>query len=301
MLGNFEIGVLAGFGTACSWSVSCLVHVAASRQLGVHTFLMIRQPLAVLALGGSALLAGQFIAYPLMPMLLAIGSGILGIALCDWLFYESVSRIGVRPAQVCQSFNACITALLGVFFLDEYLGLQGIAGLALATLGVILVVLAEQRGCSGGSSDPAVRRMGVIMALTSATMLASGMILSKEAMRVGVPPLMLAFVRNLAASVVLWSVGIWLHRVSETLVAAKTHPQVIRLLLVGCVFGPAGGMWLSMVALDKAPAAIASTVIGLQPVVLLIMTGFLERRCPALGSILGSIIACGGAALLLLR
>ena len=300
-MGTFTWGVLAGLGTACSWSVSCLVHAAASRQLGVHPFLMIRQPLAVVALGGAALLAGQVMLYPFLPMLLGLTSGLLGIALSDWLFYESVARLGVRTAQVCQSFNACITAMLGVIFLNEYLGLQGYFGLALATAGTILVVLAEQRGGSGGSADPAARRAGVIMALASACVMAAGMIFSKEAMRLGIPPLMLAFVRNLAASAVLWGAGICLHRVAATLEAARTHPMVLRWLLVGCVFGPAGGMWLSMVALDYAPAAIASTLIGLQPVVLLIMTGFLERRCPAIGSIIGCMAACGGAALLLLR
>lgn len=298
---GFELGVLAGFGTACAWSVSCLVHAAASRKLGVHIFLMIRQPMAVIALGMVALFTGQLGLYALAPLLMALVSGLIGIALCDWLFYESVLRIGVRPAQVCQSFNACITAVLGVLFLDEYLGVQGVIGLLTATFGVILVVLAEQRGCTGGSSDPKIRATGIAFALISAFVLACGMILSKEAMRYDIPPVTLAFLRNLAATVMLWSVGACMRRITETVRSAKDNPQVLRWLMLGCVFGPAGGMWLSMVALNNAPAAVATTVIGLQPVVLLIMSGILEKRCPATGSIIGSVVACCGAALVLLR
>ena len=44
------IGVLAGVGTAFSWSVSSTVHAQASRLLGVHPFMMLRQPLAVCVL-----------------------------------------------------------------------------------------------------------------------------------------------------------------------------------------------------------------------------------------------------------
>ena len=42
-------------------------------------------------------------------------------------------------------------------------------------------------------------------------------------------------------------------------------------------------------------------LIGLEPIALLIVTGIIERRVPSVNSIIGSCIACAGAAILLLR
>ena len=301
MLTGMMLGVLAGLGTACAWAVSSVMNTAASRILGVHRFLMIRQPLAMLILGCACLVAGQFAAYGFTALLLALMSGAVGIALSDWAFYEGTQRIGLRATQICHSTNACMTALLGLVFLDEYLGVQGFVGILAVTAGTSLVLIAEQRGQSFWVAANTALGKGVALALLSALVTAVGLILSKEALRQELPPLMLAFIRNLSASCVLWTFGIALHRVRETAKAARECRQIYLLLAAGCAVGPAGGMWLSMVALEYAPAGIAATLIGMQPLFLLLLLGILERRCPAVGSILGSLLACAGAAMVLLR
>ena len=297
-----SIGIVAGFATAFSWAISSTVHSAVARILGVHAFMMVRQPLAVLVLGAGCLVAGQFQAYPLHAVSMALFSGVLGVALCDWCLYEAVLRVGIRPALVCHSLYVCCTALLGVLLLDEALGLQGMLGIAIATLGVIMVIISEKRHASGAApATPAQRRLGIALALLSAVAVALGFIGSKQALQEGIPPLMLTLLRNLVASAVLWGAGLCMHRARTTLSAVRASPQAVKLLLIGCVFGPTGGIWLSSVALAYAPTAVASTLIGLQPVALLLVTGLWERRCPSFGSIIGSCTACAGAAVLLLR
>lgn len=301
------IGIAAGLGTALSWAISSTIHASISRMLGVHSFMMLRQPLAMTVLFVFCLMAGQFQAYSPWAMGMALISGVLGLVICDWCLYEGILRIGIRSALVCHSLYVCCTALLSVVMLGEHLGLQGFLGIALATAGVITVIIAEQRHAPPAQAQdqaaisPAQYHFGVILALLSALFMALGLVASKEALQEGIPPLMLTFMRNLVASVVLWGAGLCLHNVRSTLVALRAHPRAVKLLLAGCVFGPAGGIWLSSVALDYAPAAVASTLIGLQPVALLLVTGIWERRCPCLGSILGSCTACAGAAVLLLR
>lgn len=270
-------------------------------MLGVHPFMMLRQPLAVAALGVACLLLGEVDAYPLLPVSLALLSGLLGIALCDWCLYESIFRIGIRSTLVCVSLNSCLTALFGVLFLGEYLGMQGILGILIATLGVITVIVAEQRDVHAVAVTPRQRNIGLALALCSAFGLAVSMIVSKEALRLELPALPLAFLRNVAATSIIWIFGLGLHRVRIALNALRENPSVLKLLLAGCFFGPGGGTWLSIVALQHAPAGIAATLIGLQPVTVMIISGIWERRRPTTASILGACIACGGAALLLLR
>lgn len=295
------LGVAAGLGTAISWSLASIFNSTSSRHVGVFHFIMMRQPLASLVLGIACFLSGEFVVYPASSAGVAALSGLIGLILCDLCLYNSILLIGIRPALVCHSLYSCCTALFGTIFLHEYLGIQGVCGLLVATLGVMAVIVCEQRDVHAVHVPPCKRNLGVLLALLSAVLMAIGLVLSKEALRQGLPPLMLSFMRNATACLLIWCTAIALGRVRSAWTALKTHPQVWKLLPLGCITGPAGGIWLSSVALENLPAAVASTLIGLQPIALLVATGILEHRCPVRGSILGSIAACGGAALLLLR
>ena len=298
-----EIGIAAGLGTACSWGVSAVINAAAAKRVGVYTFMMIRLPLAVLILIPPCLIAGQFQSYPPYALFMGFISGILGLVVCDWCLYTAVLRIGIRTAMVCQSLYACITALLGMVMLSEYIGVQGFLGITIATLGVSMVIIAERQHVAPSLAgvDPSRLRLGVLLALCAAVALALGLIVSKVAIQEGIPPLILTLLRNAAGAFVLLGTGIGLHRIQSALASVRAAPRVIRLLLIGCIFGPTGGIWLSLVALEHAPTAVASTLIGMQPVALLFVSGLHERRFPSLGSIVGACTACIGTAILLLR
>lgn len=295
------IGVLAGIGTAISWSLSSMVHAQASRLLGVHPFMMLRQPLAACVLVVVCALVGQLRLYAWEPTVMAVLSGLIGIALSDWCVYEAINRIGIRSTLVCLSLNACATALMGVVFLGEHIGVQGIAGMGIATMGVAMVIVGEQRDVHSRRVSPRERNLGLLLALGGACALAVGMIASKEALRLDMPPLALSLLRNVAATVLLWVFGVGLHRVRRALRAPFETPVVIKYLLAGCFFGPTGGIWLSCVALQHLPAGVAATLIGLQPVAVFVVSGIWERRRPAGASIIGACTACAGAAVLLLR
>ena len=242
-------GVFLAIATAFSWALGCVVHTTASRVVGIPAVMLIRQPLASVVLGIFCLVMGDLWLPSLHLFWLAAASGVFGIIIGDACQYAGALTIGLRPAQVCQSLSSCFTALFGSIYLNEYIGLQGWLGMFVATCGVILVVLSEQRDAHNPPVSSKQRNKGVIISLLAAVFVALGIVFSK----------------------------------------------------LGCLFGPAGGIWLSCVALDYLPAAVAAMLIGLQPIALLIITGIMERRIPAPNSIIGSIIACTGAAILLLR
>lgn len=295
------IGVGAGIGTAFSWSISSLFHSQATRLIEVQTFMMIRQPLALFVLGIVCFLTGESFVFPLEPISMALISGLTGIVISDWCAYESIARIGIRSTLVCLSLNACFTGLLSLFFMGEVLGAQGLAGIVISTCGVIAVIMAEQRDVHARRVSKKERNVGIALALFAALTLSIGMITTKQALHLGMTTLPLAFWRNLVASLALWGVGIFLHHVHKACTALFEKPILIKYLLVGCLFGPAGGIWISCVALQRLPAGVAATLIGLQPVAILIVSGIWERRVPVKGSIIGACVACAGAALLLLR
>lgn len=170
-----------------------------------------------------------------------------------------------------------------------------------ATCGVILVVLSEQRDAHNPPVSSKQRNKGVIISLLAAVFVALGIVFSKQALQEGIGALPLAFYRNAISTVGIWAVGLAFGAIRPAFGNLKANPGILKLFPLGCLFGPAGGIWLSCVALDYLPAAVAAMLIGLQPIALLIITGIMERRIPAPNSIIGSIIACTGAAILLLR
>lgn len=303
------IGVGAALATACTWAVSSVIHSGVARKIGVHSLLLLRQPLCVTFLGIAAWLGGELVPYPLYGVMLGLMSGIVAIFLHDWFFYESVARVGVRCALVCNSLSAVCTALLGVIFLQEELGWLGLFGIIVSTAGVMLVVSAEHTRSSQdkarGVAAPALSGrafvIGVGMALLTAILMAVGMIFSKAALNNGIPPLFMALLRNAVALVGFFISAMVLRNFGHTLQKAKATPHLFWLLMAGCLLGPGGGTWMFMIAMQHCSAAVAATLVGLEPVALLVVTGIWERRCPAMGSIVGSLAACGGVALLLWR
>ncbi len=300
-MSGMELGIVFALSTAFSWALAGVIHTSASRLVGIGTLMLVRQPLATAALGVCCLLLGRLL--PPSPHLfwLAAASGLCGIIIGDACFYAGALNMGLRPTQVCQSLSASFTALLGALFLDERIGLQGWTGMAVATCGVILVVVSEQRDAHNPPLDKRRRNRGLMFALMSALFLAAGMIFSKQALDDGMGALPLAFYRNAISTGVIWAAGLARGAIRPAFGALRANPGVIRLFLLGCLFGPAGGIWLSCVALEYLPAAVASMLIELEPIALLIILGVMERRVPARNSILGAIIACAGAAVLLSR
>ena len=284
-------GVFLAIATAFSWALGCVVHTTASRVVGIPAVMLIRQPLASVVLGIFCLVMGDLWLPSLHLFWLAAASGVFGIIIGDACQYAGALTIGLRPAQVCQSLSSCFTALFGSIYLNEYIGLQGWLGMFVATCGVILVVLSEQRDAHNPPVSSKQRNKGVIISLLAAVFVALGIVFSKQALQEGIGALPLAFYRNAISTAAI----------RPAFGNLKANPGILKLFPLGCLFGPAGGIWLSCVALDYLPAAVAAMLIGLQPIALLIITGIMERRIPAPNSIIGSIIACTGAAILLLR
>ncbi len=298
----FTLGIFTGIGTAFFWAASSVIHAHISRVLGVHSLMLFRQPLATVMLFILCIFFNQFQNDGFYALSMALLSGILGIGIADWCLYASALRIGLRSALICNSLSTCITGIIGAIFLQEFLGFQGYLGIVIATIGVITVITSEQKHTRTITTPSTNNTLfGILLALTSAFLLSFAFVGSKEALNQGMPTLLLTFYRNGAASILLWCIAIPLHRIHSSCKNLKDHPELIKLFFIGCIFGPVGGIWLSAVALELTPTAVAATLIGLQPVALLLVSGIVEKRCPSKGSIIGSFVACTGAALVLWR
>lgn len=297
------LGELAAFGTAFGWAVSSYVHGLVGRKVGASGVTLLRLPFQLTALGLLGLLLGAETTMMPRAFVLLLFSGLAGITFCDSLLYMGINILGPQLGVLLLSLSAAFTALFGWLFIGERLSLQVVAGIALAMLGVAIVIT-ERTGSTllPGQEKPCGKTLtlGVAVCVGAALFQAVSFLLLKEAMRGGVDPLWAAFVRLFLAAIVLWGLGLFRGWSFAAVRGVRANPTVFWMLLGSTSFS-ATGLWLSSVAMHLAPAGVAATIIGLQPV-LITFVGAVWRRCwPSSRVVLGTIVAFSGMALVCLR
>lgn len=285
------LGIVLGLTTAVAWSIASVVHTEAVRQIGIPNVLLIRQPLACIVLSACIPLYGFPEIQSMDVVYYAILSGIFGIVLGDVFFYYAALRIGLTIVEAIQSFSACITVVLGYMLLGESISLRSGMGILLISFSVLLVIVSEgKRDVIGSRRDFFI---GVAAALAVTICTALSIVFSKKAL-VGIDTFSLTLFRNVVATVAVFSFVRLSGRSTNVLRVLNENRQTIKLFAIGCLCGPAGGIWISCVAIDLLPTAIASSLFGLQPVFLLCIVSVLKKRRPRPVSLLGVLLASYG-------
>lgn len=297
------LGEAAAFATAFGWAVSGYIHAVVGRMVGSVGVTMLRLPFQLAALGAACLLLG--VEPDLNPRdlgLLAL-SGITGFICCDLLLYWCMGTLGPQAAVLLLSLSSGFTALFGWGVLGERLPAQAVGGIIVTILGVA-VVLSERTGSTllPGQEPPTGRKLllGVAAGLGAAVFISASFLFLKAAMHNGPSPLWAAFLRLLVATLLLWGGGMFRGFSRAAVRRLRENPKVLR-LLIGVTLFSSGGIWGSSLAMHYAPAGVAATIIGLQPVILTFVGAVGNRRRPSFRVVAGSCVAFFGSALVCLR
>ncbi len=297
----FGLGEIAALITAASWAGSCQVHTMIGRRIGAVALTAARIPLFLAAMGTVCLIMGVDTSWSPGALTLLAVSALAGFAISDPLLYTAAVMIGPRLALLVQSLSACLTAILGYFFLGETVGLLGAAGIVTASFGVAFVLMeggfkgADTSGCS-----PRQFRQGVTLAFIAALALAAGFLLLKQALLLGIQPTWAAFLRIGFGGIFIWSGSLLRGKLLEFLRSAWTSWSIVRLMILGCSVSTVGN-FLAPYAMQLTQTGIAATLIGLQPVLIIFLTSFVDRKPPTARAIIGTLIAFSGTAMIFLR
>lgn len=233
---------------------------------------------------------------------LLAASGLAGLVLGDIGLFYALATIGPRISMVVMAcWPACgiaIDALRG-----DAPSARVLFGVALTMFGVGIVLL---RNRDGGAWRSGVQRwqvgLGLLGALLGALGQASGVVLSRLGMAVGddaphgVDPLQATVVRMVTAVVGLQVVATCM-RQPFAFRKALADRTAARAALLGALFGPIGGVWLSMVAVHHAERpAVAYSLMATTPIFMMPVAALLYgARIGGLGA-LGTVLAVGGVA-----
>ena len=312
---DIYIGPAAGVGTSMLWTATSLLFTAAARRVGTTNVNILRLTLAVVLLGAThRLMHGVWIPSMVGGQVLFLAlSGVVGLSIGDQALFTSFVYLGPRLAMLIMATSPIFAALLGWLALGETL--QGIAwlGMALTIGGVAWVVL--ERPVDQVLADRSRQMRGVILASIGAACQAGGLLLSKQGMGHGWLPAA-EHLDAQAATLIRMSfawVGmipiVALHGARQRRRRAPGISQdrvgSVRAGLMftafGSVVGPYLGVWMSLVAADRAPVGVAQTLCSLAPVFLLPFAVVIHKERVSPRAVLGAVMAVTGTALLFFK
>lgn len=224
-------------------------------------------------------------------------SGVIGLALGDASLFHAYVRIGPALSMLIFSTTPIFTTLLGYTILGERLtALEGL-GIAVTLLGILWVVSEPKR--REFHSARGSYRAGILLAAGGALGQALGLLTAKMGLAEGVPAQSANLIRLLAAAVAIWIAALVTGSAGRTHSAFREDPRASLFTLAGTAAGPLIGVWLSLVAIGRAPLGIASTLMGLTPIFLLPIARLVFSEPITYRAVLGTFIALTGAAILL--
>lgn len=308
---------MAALGTSLCWTITALAFEDAAKRIGSLALNVLRLFAALLIfMTVNLILHGQPI--PLRAdssvwFWLSL-SGLVGFVFGDIFLFQSYIDIGARTAQVIFVSSPLITALLGFYLLGERIRLRGILGMFMV-VGAIIWVIAGKAATDRALSDTDVsspstsiqtvgkplhkhRTRGILFAFFGALGQSGGLILSK----IGAPhfdPLQATEIRVIAGLIGFIIMALAMGRFKEPL-QGLANPKALRSLSIGAFFGPFLGVTLGLFAVQRAPAGIAATLMGLTPILIVFPSVVLYKEPLSIKEIMGACLAVLGLSLLFL-
>ena len=296
------IGEIAALGTALFWSLTSIQFTQAGRRIGSGRTNRIRLVLAVTyLLLAHLLLYGKL--WPTQAEPFRWGwlgvSGVMGLVLGDASLFQSFVTIGPRRGMLMMTLVPVISSLVAWGWLGETLHPVEIGAILLTVGGIAWVVSEGNQGRENSVESRRQYGLGVLFGLGGATGQALGLVLAKQGLVGGFPSLSATLMRMLVATGVLWLITLVRGQAGETWQALKDR-EALRSVIGGSLTGPFLGVWLSMVAVQRAHVGIASTLMAMSPIMLIPLTHWIFGEKISPRSIAGTVVALAGAAIILL-
>ncbi len=308
------IGSMAGIATSVLWTATSLFFTAAGKRIG-PTAVNVSRILLAIALHATTfrLLTGVWIPHALGGQVLYLAlSGVIGLSIGDQALLVAFVDVGPRLTLLIMTTSPLFAAFLGWVVLGEALALTAWVGILLTIGGVAWVVLERSQT---GPSHTSFRARGIVLAFIGSACQAGGLLLSKQGMGHGwlpedqhLDPQAATLVRMLFAGVgMIPIVALYARREQKRrkagVLAARSGSLRSGLIFAacGCLVGPYLGVWMSLVAGDRAPLGIAQALCSLAPVFILpiIVIFYRDRVSPR--AAIGAVIAVAGSILLFIQ
>jgi len=205
LMGLPHIGEILSLASAVVWALSVVLFRIAGDKDNVHPLAMnlFKNWLALVLLTATvAVIGGGVPALSAKTVGIFVVSGILGIALSDWLFFTALVKLGAELTAIVDCAYSPFVIILSFLFLGERMNTLQIVGVMLIVAAVLLITQKK--------SDEKISRRnlltGVGIGIVSMLLTAGGIVLAKPFLP-GVPVIWVTLIRmagGAVAGTILW-------------------------------------------------------------------------------------------------
>jgi len=288
--------------TALLWAVAVTMFRGPVLEHGARTVSLVKCALGATLQGLTVLVLGQagvLFNAPGRALLLLTASGVIGLAIGDTALFATVARLGVHRTLLLQTLAPVFTALIAWLWRHELPTPTAMLGAAVILGGVALVVAPVRSGptensAAGPSAWPLV--VGLSLGVLAALGQGAGLVLAKVGMeQVAVIPA--SFLRLAAATLGLMLILTTRGRVAGVRRLIES-PIMLSRVVPATFLGAYLALFLMMLGVALAPAAIAATLLSVSPVYGLFIDTIVHRRPLSARGLIGTLIAVAGVAIL---
>lgn len=308
------LGEIISLIVAVSWTTGAIFADVASHRIGSVNLNIIRMVFALL------FLAAILFAFTGSPVPLHTDgktwfwfalSGVVGFVFGDFCLFNAYVRIGSLYGQLLMTLAPPFAGIAGFLMLGEKLALTSLLAMIVTISGIGITILSKE----SDSRLPVLKLplSGVLYGIGAGIGQGVGLVLSKIGMEhytaampsdaasgvLSAMPFAGTFIRVIAG-IIGFSLIIALKKESGSLQKALKDRTSMVCCLITTLLGPVIGVSLSLMAVQHTSAGIASTLMGLTPVMILIPYSIYAKQRITLKEVAGTFITVAGVALFFL-
>lgn len=292
-----HLGELAALGTALCWTATSVSFELAGRKIGSLSVNLIRLVMAFFLIGIFTLFTrGMFLPLDASTdtwLWLSL-SGLIGFVIGDLFLFQAFVEVGARISMLIMASSPPITAILGFIIMGEVLSVQEIIGMLITISGIATVILVRKSG--NKKLELAHPIKGLTYALLGSLGQSLGLILSKKGM--GNYNAFAATQIRIIFAIIGFSIVFTFLKKWPNIKTAIKNTDAMKKVSIGAFFGPFLGVSLSLIAIQFTTAGVASTLMGIVPVLIIAPSVIIFKEKISPKEIIGAIIAVVGVSLL---
>lgn len=291
---HIGIGEILSLGSAAAWAVGVIAYRRLGDRLSPLRLNFLKSTLILIAMLPLAMLVEG----PRPPMLSAsdwlrvVGSGVLGIAVADTLYFGALNALGAARMGVIGNLYSPLVVLLSFVLLDEQLRALQWFGFVLVSIGVLLSAWVPARW-RGNAADPL---RGAILGATSIALMALAIVMIKRVLEVQ-PLLWITALRMLGAW--LGMLVLAALRGQLALLHDRTQPVPWRQLLIAAGFGQGLAMLMWLGGYKYTNASVAAILNETASVFILVLAWAWLHERPGGRGLIGVTLALTGVGMVL--
>lgn len=291
------LGGAAAIVAALLWAVATVIFSKLGEDIPPAELNLVKCSVAVAMMIITSLLMGEALPHSgWLPYALLAGSGIIGIAIGDTAYFESLNHLGSRLTILMTVLAPPMAGIISWVFLKEQLEIYAWLGILLTMAGVAWVIWQEQHD---NQTKPKHLWRGIFFSLIACLAQSVGAVFSRYALtETTISALQTAIIRLLAGIVVLALMVAFSRRLSFTWlkqpsVSGASPARLMGMIVLVGILGTYIAIWLQQISLQYAPVGIAQTLLSTSPIFILPIAALRGEKV-TWKSVLGVVLALAG-------